>query len=64
LQADSKRRKQGAHQDDGYRCALKKTALHEGSLPWKVFFGVICITGACAGNRCRAPQSAYEPEPG
>jgi hypothetical protein len=33
LQAHSKRRKQGAHQEEGNRRALEKAIPHEGSLP-------------------------------
>jgi hypothetical protein len=52
LQADSERRKQGAHQKDGHCRALEESAPHEGSLPRKGFCGVMCVTGQ-AGDGAR-----------
>ena len=55
LQADSIRRKQTAHQQDGHRRALEN-ASHEGSLPRRRFCGVIQVTG-----QTREQSSAMEP---
>jgi hypothetical protein len=44
LQADSKRRKQGCHQEEDNRRALEKAAPHEGSLPRDQSEKVIWIT--------------------
>jgi hypothetical protein len=40
LAADSRRRKQSAHQQDGHRCAMKDASHHDLSLPEEGFFAV------------------------
>jgi hypothetical protein len=64
LQAHSKWRKQGDHQEDGYRRALEKAVPHEGSLPRKQPGKVSWITRprrecACNLDLLRNSEPAY-----